>query len=78
GYTGVGALYANGSTQDTCAFAEGKIMPGTPDTSVQITVGAESNGRPMFILVYENVDPTTPFDVTAPTPAAVAGTRIVN
>lgn len=65
GYTVVMDAWAN-DTNDMMLWAGYKFQPGTPDTSITITGATSGTSRLVAIAtVWDNVDPTTPMDVSA-------------
>ena len=75
GYTSRASLYADDTT-DTNVIVQTKFMSGTPDTSIQVSgTGATANAGAVTIMVFRDVDATTPVDVAVVTATGINGGR---
>ena len=77
GYTELADLYIS-DTYDANLFVGYKIMGSTPDTTITFSqTGSADNAGAASILVFRNVNTTTPIDVTTTT-ATAANTVLAN
>jgi len=77
GYTELADLFIS-DTYDANLFVGYKIMGSTPDTTITFSqTGSADNAGTAAILVFRNVDTTTPIDVTTTT-ATAANTVLAN